>query len=450
MIPKLRKKFISITAAALFVTILLVVGSINCIFIFQNTRLLSSHLDLLMEVYGNDSNRGVPGSSPELFDEFRNIPPEGGFGDSAPPRDSVPTLDRRGDSKRNFSLFPRFENDLRVRTDGCVIILDEDGSIAAIHQDAAENYSVSELESIVADIFTRGKTEGWHQYYRFRLAALKTRDGKAQTAVGLVNASSTLYAIFTMLSVSAIIGALSFLLVLLIIIFASGRAVRPIAESYTKQKQFVTDAGHELKTPLTVISANNELARMIYGDSEWFDSIDKQVGKMNGLVRNLITLAKMDEEEKPVFASFNFSDAVYDTAKSLENLIHAKDRILTLDIADDILYLGDESKLRQVVSILMDNAVKYCSEHGKIAVRLVEDKSVRLLVTNDYTASESFDPEKVFERFYRADKARTSDGSYGLGLSIAKSIVEMHKGEIRTKALEHNRVRFEIILPKGK
>ena len=453
MIPKLRKKFISITAAALFVMILLVVGSINCIFILQSTRLLSSHLDLLLKVYGNDSYRGAPGSSPALFDELndvRNIPPEENFGDFTPPKDSVFGLERRGGSRHNFSLFPHFENDLRVRTDGCVVLLDEEGRIADIRQDAAENYSVSELESIVADIFSRGKTEGWHQYYRYRVAAIKTYNGKAQTVVGLVNASSTLYAVFTMLSVSAIIGALSILLVLLIIIFASGRAVRPIAESYTKQKQFVTDAGHELKTPLTVISANNELARMIYGDSEWFDSIDKQVVKMNGLVGSLITLAKMDEEEKPIFTSFNLSDAVHDTAKSFENLIHAKGRILTLDIEDNIMCLGDESRLRQVVSILMDNAVKYCSEQGKIAVRLTMQKNVQLTVTNDYSVSGGFDPDKVFERFYRMDKARTSDGSYGLGLSIAKSITEMHKGEIRAKVLEYNRVRFEVVLPRGK
>ena len=453
MIPKLRKKFISITAAALFVMILLVVGSINCIFILQNTRLLSSHLDLLLEVYGNDSYRGVPGNSPGLFDEFndiRNTPPEGDFDDPTPRRDSGFGWDRRDGSRHNPSLFPRFEKDLRVRTDGCVVLLDEEGHIADIRQDAAENYSVSELESIVADILSHGKTEGWHQYYRYRITAIKTINGKAQTVIGLVNASSTLYAVFTMLSVSAIIGVLSFLLVLLIIIFASGRAVRPIAESYTKQKQFVTDAGHELKTPLTVISANNELARMIYGNSEWFDSIDKQVGKMNGLVRSLITLAKMDEEEKPVFTSFNLSDAVYDTAKSFENLIHAKGRILTLDIENNIMYLGDESKLRQVVSILVDNAVKYCSEQGKIAVRLTTQKSVQLAVTNDYTASEGFDPDKVFERFYRKDKARTSDGGYGLGLSIAKAITEMHKGEIRAKVLEYNRVRFEVVLPRGR
>ena len=450
MIPKLRKKFISITAAALFAMILLVVGSINCIFIFQNTRLLSSHLDLLLQVYGNDSVRGAVGNSPDLSDGFRNLPPEGGRDGLTPHRMPDMTPDRGINTDRDFRLLPRFEYGLRVRTDGCVLLLNENGSILSIRQDAAENYSASELESVVSDIFSRGRTEGWHQYYRFRLVTLKTPEGKTEIQMGLVNASSTLYAIFTMLSVSAIIGALSFLLVLVVIIIASGRAVRPIAESYVKQKQFVTDAGHELKTPLTVISANNELARMIYGDSEWFDSIDKQVGKMNGLVRSLIALAKMDEEQKPMFTSFNLSDAVYDTAKSFENLIHTKGRILTLDIVDDILYLGDESKLRQVVSILMDNAVKYCSEQGKIAVRLISDKSVILQVTNDCAAPENFDPEKVFERFYRADKARTSDGGYGLGLSIAKSITLIHKGEIRAKVLNHDRVQFEVVLPKSR
>lgn len=425
MIPKLRKKFISITAVALFAMILLVVGSINCIFIVQNTGLLSSHLDMLLREYDTD----FPFDGPNPMRR-----PEDGF-------------PGRGNPDREFNLLPRFEDRLQVRTDGCVIVLKSDGTIAEIRQDAAEHYSMEGLESIVSKILDSGKTEGWHQYYRFRIVTRETPDRGSETVMGLLNASSTLYSIFTMLSVSAVIGAAAFLIVLLVIVFASGRAVRPIAESYAKQKQFVTDAGHELKTPLTVISANNELARMLYGDSEWFDSIDRQVGKMNGLVRSLIALSKMDEEQKPVFAAFNLSDAVFDTAKSFENLIHAKGKLLTLDIAEDIMYSGDESRLRQLVSILMDNAVKYCDDKGKIAVRFTADKSVRLLITNDFSGSESFDPEKVFERFYRADKARTPDGSYGLGLSIAKSITELHKGEIRAKLLEHERVQFEVALP---
>lgn len=458
MIPKLRKKFISITAAALFAVILLVVGSINCIFIVQNTRLLSSHLDLLLQQYSTDLPfDGMPGIT-DIPGDGR-IPGNGSQGFTPPqepgrdtpfqrhPDDSISDRKKRED---NFSLLPRFENRLRMRTDGCVILLAADGSIADIHQDAAENYSAEELEDIVSNILDSKKSRGWHHYYKYRVTVQQTPNGASETVIGLVNGSSTLYSIFTMLSVSALIGIFSFLVVLLIIIFASGRAVRPIAESYARQKQFVTDAGHELKTPLTVISANNELARMLYGDSEWFDSIDKQVGKMNGLVRSLITLAKMDEEQEPVLTVFNLSDAVYDTAKSFENLIHTQGRVLTLDIAEDISYSGDESRLRQLVSILMDNAVKYCDEKGKIAVRLTADKSVCLQITNDYAGPGDFDSEKVFERFYRGDKARTPDGSFGLGLSIAKSIAELHRGSIRAKVLDHDRIQFEAVLPKGK
>lgn len=448
MIPKLRKKFISITAAALFAVILLVVGSINYIFIMQNTRLLSSHLDQLLQQYSADlpfngmpGDGRMPGSSSQDF-----APPRYPAGGASLPQLPDEGLSGRKKPEGNFSLLPRFENRLQMRTDGCIILLDAEGNIAAIRQDAAENYSAEDLKDIVSNIWDNGKTQGWRHYYKYRVMTRQTPTGSSETVIGLVNASSTLYSIFTMLSVSALIGILSFLVVLLIIIFASGRAVRPIAESYARQKQFVTDAGHELKTPLTVISANNELARMIYGDSEWFDSIDKQVGKVNGLVRSLITLAKMDEEQKPVFTAFNLSDAVYDTAKSFEHLIHAQGRLLTLDIAEDIIYSGDESRLRQLVSILMDNAVKYCDDKGKIAVRLTADKGIYLQITNDYTDSESFDPEKVFERFYRADRARTPDGSYGLGLSIAKSITELHKGRIRAKVLDHSRVQFEVVL----
>lgn len=414
MIRKLQKKFISITAAALFVMILSVMAAVNGIFFYQTNQMLDSRLEQIMA----DQKKILP---PSAFD---HTPYPKGNG-----------------------IIPRFEERLNIRFDGCLVYLNEDGEITEIRQDGAEHYSGTELSEIAFEIFSDNKEQGWHQYYKFYKATVILPDGTSEILIGLINASSSLYSVFTMLLISAVIGILSFLLVLLIIILASKHAVKPIAESYARQKQFVTDAGHELKTPLTVISANNELLRMLYGESEWFDGIDKQVSKMNGLVQNLITLARMDEEQKPVFSSFNLSDAVYDTAKSFENLIHSRDRLVTFDIAENIICLGDESKLRQVVSILMDNAAKYCDEKGKIAVHLKSNRQIHLQVINDCRTADSCDFERVFERFYRADKARTSDGSYGLGLSIAKSIVELHKGKIHATVLEHNRVMFEVILP---
>ena len=414
MIRKLRKKFISITAAVLFLVIFLVMAAINCIFILQTNRMLDSRLDLIM-------------GEPHIFQGNDVI---------------------RRDKKEFF--IPHFDGGLRIHSDGCLIILGVDGSIKEIRQDAAKNYSEEDLRNIAETLYRKDSSHGWYQYFKFRMEKRAVtngaKDNTGDIVIGLVNASGDLYSMFTMFVISVVIGIVSFVLVLLIILLASGRAVKPIAESYTKQKQFVTDAGHELKTPLTVISANNELARMIYGDSEWFDSIDKQVAKMNGLVRSLITLAKMDEEQKPVFSPFNLSDAVYDTAKSFENMIHSSGRLLVFDIAEDVTYTGDESALRQVVSILIDNAAKYCDEQGKIVVRLSRDKQIRLQVINDFTNAAECDFSRVFERFYRADKARVSDGSYGLGLSIAKADVELHKGEIRVKTLEHDRVMFEVIL----
>ena len=413
MIKKLQKKFISITATALFVIIFFVMAAINCVFFLQTDRQLNIRLDMLFREQNSMRQQGS------------NPPP---------------------DAKEQEKLFPHFEDRLRIRSDGCVIYLDASGNISEIRQDGAENYSEDELASIVSELTAKSETEGWYQFYKFRITTQPDQNNHPVTVIGLINASAGLYSVFTMLLISLCIGIISFLSILLVIVLASKHAVKPIAESYAKQKQFVTDAGHELKTPLTVISANNELARMIYGDSEWFDSIDRQVGKMNGLVRSLITLAKMDEEQKPVFVPFPLSDAVYDTAKSFENLLHSQGKVLTLDIEENITYRGDESKLRQLVSILMDNAVKYCDEKGKVAVKLTADRQVKLQVINDYSDVENFETDQVFERFYRADKARTPDGSYGLGLSIAKSIVELHRGSIRAKALEHGRIMFEVIL----
>lgn len=431
MIKKLQKKFISITAAALFVMILTVMAAVNGIFFYQTDKMLDSRLTQIManqeRFFSGTENHGHTPKYPS------DMPKD------LAPFDPSPFPDESG-------IMPRFENQLRIRFDGCLIYLDENGEIREIRQDGAENYSEAELTEIACEIFAGERTQGWHQYYKFRRDTLLSADGTPGTAIGLINASSHLYSVFSMLLISAVIGIFSFLLVLLIIILASKRAVKPIAESYVRQKQFVTDAGHELKTPLTVISANNELLRMLYGESEWFDGIDKQVTKMNGLVQNLITLARMDEEQKPVFSPFNLSDAVYDTAKSFENLIHSRGRLITFDIEENIIYPGDESGLRQMVSILMDNAAKYCDEKGKIAVRLKSDRQIHLQVINDCRTSADCDFDKVFERFYRADKARTPDGSYGLGLSIAKSIVELHKGEIHAKVLEHDRVMFEVVL----
>lgn len=424
MIRQLQKKFVSITAAALFSIILLVTVAINVLFFYQTDRMLNSRLAQIM-TWQN-------GPIPKPAAQEQPPTPHGERTDPLSPM----SWPGNGDSN------PLLAKRLDIRPDGCLICLSADGSVQEISQEGAGLYTTEELSKIIEDIRAGEKNSGWYQYYKFHR---ETRNS-GETVIGLLNASASLYSVFTVVLISAVIGVSCFLLVLLIVILASRRAVEPMAESYLRQKQFVTDAGHELKTPLTVISANNELLRMLYGDNEWSDGIDRQVTKMSSLVQSLIALAKMDEEQKPVFTSFNLSDAVCDTALSFENLIRSREKSVTFDIAEDIFYTGDESRMRQLVSILMDNAAKYCDEKGVISVCLKADRLIRLQVINDYKAVDFCDLEQVFQRFYRTDKARTPDGSYGLGLSIAKSIVELHRGTIHAKALNHDKILFEVLL----
>lgn len=442
MIKKLQRKFISITAAALFTVILLVLAAVNGAFFIQSNRHLDQRLDRIMGKYlGTGLHADGPPPVPQTpANPETDLPPQ----TPANPETDLPLQTPAGPNP-NGAAGIRTDH-LLIRDDGCVIFLNENGSIQEILQDPADSYSSEELSAVVTALLEKKRPQGWCRYFKFRIYSFTEPDGTGKTIVGLINASSDLYAVFTMLLISGIIGILSFLLVLLIILLASGRAVKPLAESYTKQKQFVTDAGHELKTPLTVISANNELARMTCGDNEWFDTIDRQVNKMNSLVRSLITLAKMDEEQKPVFAPFDLGDAVYDTAASFRGLCASQGKRLVLEITEKIQYHGDESRLRQVVSILMDNAVKYCDPGGKITVKLTRGRQIRLQVINDFSDTDHFRFDKVFERFYRSDKARASDGSYGLGLSIARASVELHGGRLRAKAPERGQIMFEMIL----
>ena len=182
--------------------------------------------------------------------------------------------------------------------------------------------------------------------------------------------------------------------------------------------------------------------RMTYGNSEWFDGIDRQVQRMNKLVRELIALAKMDEQQKIDFEPFSLSDALYDVMLPFEQVLTRQKKQLTYNIT----LKGNESSIRELISILIDNAAKYCAESGTVHVELhTVNSKIRLAITNDFPDVENCNFSAIFDRFYRAGKSRKSDGSYGLGLSIAKNIVEIHHGTITAKAAGATKVVFEVI-----
>lgn len=253
----------------------------------------------------------------------------------------------------------------------------------------------------------------------------------------------------TLASVSLLVGVITTILILIPVYWLSKWAIKPIARNMDKQKQFITDAGHELKTPLAIISADTEVLEICTGESEWLTSIKNQTVRMDGLVKNLVTLAKADESKiKRQTAKFNLSQAVSDTAADFETAAKHAGRNFAVNVSENIYFRGEESEIKQLISILCDNSIKYSDEQGIISLNLY--KSGKSIIIEMYNTCEYVDPESVsslFDRFYRADQSRSREtGGYGIGLSIAKAIVERHRGKIRAFTNGTTAITFKIVL----
>ena len=229
----------------------------------------------------------------------------------------------------------------------------------------------------------------------------------------------------------------------------SNNALKPVRNSIEKQKQFITDASHELKTPLAIISADADVLEICEGESEWLTSIKEQTERLSVLVRNLVDLSKLDEASGDVqHEVFDLSEAVFDTAANFETLAKRNGLSFSVSAAEHIMYKGNEAELRQLVSILCDNAVKYASKDGHITVSLYKtSKNIFLDVFNDCDNVEKEQIDRLFDRFYRSDNSRSREtGGYGIGLSIAKAIVSRHRGRISAVTTDSKSITFKVVL----
>ena len=229
------------------------------------------------------------------------------------------------------------------------------------------------------------------------------------------------------------LGGLGFGVFLAISILLSGWAVRPVELAWKQQRQFVADASHELKTPLTIIDANTEVMEMESGESQWTKSTRKQIVRLSALVQQLVTLTRLDEdrglEEK---MEFDFSDTMEDVVQPYEAPAQVQGKNLQLTVEPGIVCRGNEKSIRQLLGILMDNAMKYSSENAEIRVSLKKKgKKILLEIYNDAENLPEGRLDVLFERFYRLDSSRNSStGGSGIGLSVAQAIVQAHKGKI--------------------
>lgn len=251
------------------------------------------------------------------------------------------------------------------------------------------------------------------------------------------------------------VGSLSLILLFFISIYFTNKAINPLEATFRKQKQFIADASHELRTPLTIIKTNVSLLRenemeTIHSQKKWINYIDSQAGRMSTLINEMLSLANLDaNKKKEERININLSKMLRDSLLVFEVVIFEKGLILEEDLSDNIFIKGKQNQIKKLISILMDNAIKYTNNNGKITVSLINERNkAKLIIRNTGEGIEKEHLEKIFERFYRVDDSRDrGTGGYGLGLSIAKAIVEEHKGKIHAESIINNETSFIIELP---
>ncbi len=249
---------------------------------------------------------------------------------------------------------------------------------------------------------------------------------------------------------TSLIGLLTILGFFLLSIALAFWLVKPVKETFDKQKLFISNASHELKTPLAVISANTDVLETETGENKWLGYIRSETTRMNELVNELLCLARLDDKtgHKPVMTEFNLTDVFLQTVLPFESRVFELGKQLEVDAAPDIKYKGDQSQIRHIITILLDNAVKYSDEHGLIRARLYTRSSKKIIEV--YNTGEGVPKDKlnkIFERFYRRDEARnSSSGGYGLGLAIAKASAEANGGKISAQSEYGKWICFTVTL----
>ena len=409
MIHKLRQKFIAIAMASVTLVLLLAGVSINAINWYSTHNALNSTLDMICENEGT-----VP--------QFSEKPKPG-----SPRREHF--TEETPYSTRYFVL--------RYAADGTLTGADMK-HIAAVTEADAEHY--------LAIARTHGEGFGLTGSYKFRV--VKTGTDKYMAV--FLDCYDELHTLQTFAAVSMLVIACCVVLVFLLVLLLSKRAIAPTLQAMEKQKQFITDASHELKTPLTVINTSLKVLEMDVGKNKWVDKIQGQTDKLTRLVGDLVTLSRLDEAQPPLHLSdFDVSAAAADVAASFQELACSQGHRLETELAPDVVYHGDEGAVRQLISILLDNAVKYADAGGAIRLELKrEKKGVVLLTENPCVSLDRAETERLFDRFYRVDKSRCAQTpGFGVGLSIAKSIVETHRGSITAKLLPDGVIQFSAALP---
>lgn len=315
------------------------------------------------------------------------------------------------------------------------VVYNEDKTLYSTNLDHLSNLSKEQALSYANKVIKNSRSSGvfkvGSQFYSYQI----TQDSKTKRYL-LVVLDSTNYLEsrndFFWLSIQLCF--YSFIFFVLVVSGFSNFAIRPYIKNYENQKRFITNAGHELKTPLAIISANTELQELMTGENEWTESTKDQVKRLSNLINQMVVLARLEEQPDVTLVDVNFSEVVKKVAGNFKSVIEKAGKKYEIKLQEDIHVKATEDELYELVSILIDNACKYCGEDGQIFVTLTKakrGKRARLTVANSYADGKNVDYSRFFDRFYREDESHNQkQPGYGIGLSMAESLVRIFKGRI--------------------
>ena len=327
---------------------------------------------------------------------------------------------------RPFMALPDLESNYMTRF--FVVRFDTEGNVISAYTDYIAAIDKEEAVELAKKAVRKGIDRGYFGEYRF------VSQGVGDTTVVVfLNATRDLQFVRSLRNLTIVISAASLILVFILVFFLSGKAIRPIVRNIERQKQFITDASHELKTPLTSISTSIDVISAEHGEDEWTENIRNQTGRMSRLVNELVTLSRLDEElPLPLKENFSLTNAAWEIVEVYQPQAKAHEKKLTIDIQDNISFMGEKNAIQQMLSVLLDNAIRYSDPEGDIRFNISKKGNrVKIEVFNTCQLDKPPDVNRLFDRFYRPDTSRSTDaGGMGVGLAIAKAVTEAHGGTI--------------------
>lgn len=424
MLKKMRWRFVGSAMAAITAVVLVLVAGMN---LWNYRQITQGQDDILQRLWAMDqsSSQSNVQTAP---------PPEPSQQPGQDQEEPAGHGERKDRTDRDMPMpgpfgghNPEFRYMLRFFTVRC----DQAGTPVDTDREFIASVSKEEAFAWAEKVVHTGRSSGYLNGYRYRVEA-----GPDGPVVLFLNATREIQSARSLLLTSSVVALGSLLVVFVLVVLFSKRAIAPYVRNIETQKRFITDAGHELKTPLTAISASADVLAMDLPEDEWVVNIQSECARMSRLVGDLVTLSRLDEEQPfPERADFSLSEAVWEIAEPMQSLAKAKGKRYEQTIDDGLVCHGDRAAIQQMVSILLDNAMKYTPPGGAIRLSAGKVKGKNQVQVFNTCDVQGVEVKRLFDRFYRPDASRAAHtGGTGIGLSIAKATAQAHGGDITAQA----------------